>query len=82
MIRPDELEPMGNDVVANVDIAGVVADFVHHEDFFFFAVVCRGWRHAWGGRAAVTRAVTPFTSASQLGSCFKGGLEMSTQVRA
>lgn len=61
---PDEHHK--NPLRRNMDMINALADFVHNEDFIFFAGVCRSWRRSWGHRPTFTRVVTAHTSTSQL----------------
>ncbi|CAN0414651.1 unnamed protein product, partial [Ectocarpus sp. 8 AP-2014] len=57
---------MGNPFQATADVISHASEFVHDDQFLFFASVSRAWRGAWRGRPTSTRAITPDTSPSQL----------------
>lgn len=54
-----------------------LADFVHHDEYLFIALVSKNFRRAWGPRATITRPVGADTSIGQLRYCLELGLPMN-----
>lgn len=69
---------MDSPLLEGEDIASYLAEFVDVNQYLFFALVCRGWRAAWGRRPTVTRALTPYSTVSQLLYSFECGLGQSS----
>lgn len=69
-------------LTSNIEISrDVLAQFVEDDQYFFFASVCRAWREAWPqNRPKVTRAITSYTSVSQLQCSFDCGLKRTKAV--
>ncbi|CAM9201621.1 unnamed protein product [Sphacelaria rigidula] len=69
-------------LTSNVDILrNVLAEFVEHDQYWFFASVCRAWKDSWPQhRPRITRAVTKYTSDSQLQDAFNGGLNPAITI--
>lgn len=69
-------------LTCNLDIISSLVAFVDHDQFLFFALVCKAWRASWRQqqRPTVTRAVTPHSSVSQLLSSLECGLPRSFEV--
>lgn len=65
---------------SNRDIVEVIGGYFGDNEFFFFALVSKTWRSAWGKRPATTRAVLAHTSAAQLRISFECGLKISQKV--
>lgn len=72
---------MDNPLLEGGDITSYLAEFVDDNQYLYFALVCRGWRTAWGRRRpAVTKALTTHSTGPQLLYSFECGLGRSAAV--
>ncbi|CBJ32178.1 conserved unknown protein [Ectocarpus siliculosus] len=71
---------MLNPLTSNKTVVNHLMEYVDHNQYLFFATVCRGWSRAWGERPAVTRAATNGTSVSQLSFSFHCGLRRTKGI--
>lgn len=71
---------MENPLMEGGDITSYLLEFVDDNEFLFFALVSRGWRTAWGRRPTVTKALTTYSTVSQLLFSFECGLGPSAAL--
>lgn len=71
---------MLNPLTSNKIVVNHLMEYADHNQYLFFATVCKGWSRSWGGRPATTRAVSTGTSVSQLSYSFDCGLRRTKGV--